>query len=350
MGAYKKVRKNGSVAWYYNFSYNGKQYRAVGGTTKTQALRTLEKVRTEVINETYEHAREQNTKLEEVSNEFLVSSKTEKKSWKRDVQLVNHLLKFFKGKLLIHIKPADIELYKTNRKSEGVSGSTINRELAALKRIFNIAIKNKKAKYNPVTDVKFMPEPPGRTRYLSLDEITILFKYCSAQIRPVVETALNTGMRTMEILTLTWDHIFIENTINPYLETSITKNGKKRFVPLNDSMITLFEELKESSNGLLIVFTNIYGEPLMSVRHQFEHALNKAKISDFRFHDLRHTFASHYVMNGGDLLSLKEILGHSTMKMVARYAHLSPSHKQKMVNNLNFSDNNCHLSVTERKM
>ena len=64
MGAYKKIRKDGSIAWYYNFSYRGKQYRALGGTTRTQALRTLEKVRTEVINETYEHSREQNTKFE----------------------------------------------------------------------------------------------------------------------------------------------------------------------------------------------------------------------------------------------------------------------------------------------
>lgn len=345
MGAYKKIRKDGSIAWYYNFSYRGKQYRALGGTTRTQALRTLEKVRTEVINETYEHSREQNTKFETMSSEFLTISKTEKRSWRRDEQLVRHLDKFFKGKLLIHIKPTDIEQYKFKRKSDGLSGSTINRELAALKRIFNITIKNKIARYNPVNDVKFFQEPPGRTRYLTVDEINTLLNKCQKRIRPVVITALNTGMRFKEILDLTWDRIYIEKTINPYLEISHTKNGKKRFVPLNRTMVDLFNNLKGSQCDYSHVFLNRYGTPLRNIRNQFEEALTNAGISDFRFHDLRHTFASHFVMNGGDLLSLKQIMGHSSMKMVERYAHLSHAHKLKMINNLNFSDKNCHSSV-----
>jgi len=195
MAAYRKFRKNGSVVWYYNFSYKGKQYRAIGGTTKTQALRTLEKVRTEVINETYEHSREFNIKFEEMSDMFLSISKTEKRSWRRDEQIVEHLLKSFKDKLLIHIKPADIEIYKTKRKKDGVSGSTINRELAGLKRIFNIAIKNKKVRYNPVKDVNFFPEPPPKTRYLSVEEINKLLRVCSENIKPIVITALNSPMQ-----------------------------------------------------------------------------------------------------------------------------------------------------------
>jgi site-specific recombinase XerD len=70
------------------------------------------------------------------------------------------------------------------------------------------------------------------------------------------------------------------------------------------------------------------------VKSPFQRALKGANISDFRFHDLRHTFASHFVMNGGDLLSLKEILGHSSLQMVQRYAHLSAAHKREQINNL----------------
>ena len=71
-----------------------------------------------------------------------------------------------------------------------------------------------------------------------------------------------------------------------------------------------------------------------------------SEIEDFRFHDLRHTFASHYVMSGGDLLSLRDILGHSNLKMVERYSHLGSAYKQRMINYLNRSFSECHLSVT----
>jgi integrase len=356
MGAYKKVRKDGTVAWYYNFSYRGRQYRAIGGTTKTQALRTLERVRTEVINETYQHSREMSIKFNDASSEFLRMSKTNKRSWKRDEQLVGHLDKFFAGKFINQIKPADIEAYKTNRKSErtkrkinGITGSTINRELSALRRIYNIAIKNKIVNYNPVNDVKFMEEPPGRTRYLSQDEISSLLSILEEYIKPTVITALNTGMRLGEILNLTWNCVYLEKTINPYLEIPMTKNNKKRFIELNDVMIDLLSQMKEKRTDSEFVFLGKSNKQIKCVEKPFKRALKAAGIKNFTFHGTRHTFASYFVMRGGDLLSLKEILGHSTMKMVERYAHLAPSHKRKLINNLNFSDKNCHLSVTGDK-
>lgn len=96
----------------------------------------------------------------------------------------------------------------------------------------------------------------------------------------------------------------------------------------------------------LFDFLSIVKSPLKHIRKQFHYARKQANINDVRFHDLRHTFASHYIMNGGDLLSLKQILGHSTLKMVERYAHLSHSHKQNMLNKLNYSDKNYPRSVT----
>ena len=77
--------------------------------------------------------------------------------------------------------------------------------------------------------------------------------------------------------------------------------------------------------------------------------MKKADIQNFRFHDLRHTFASYFVMKGGDLLSLKEILGHSSMKMVERYTHLASAHKRRQINNLNGVFTNCHLFATSSK-
>ena len=97
------------------------------------------------------------------------------------------------------------------------------------------------------------------------------------------------------------------------------------------------------------VFLSSRCQPLKSVRKPFFNVLNKAGISNFRFHDLRHTFASHYIMNGGDMLSLKEILGHSNMRMVERYAHLASAHKHRQINNLQDKFSICQLFASSKK-
>ncbi len=158
-------------------------------------------------------------------------------------------------------------------------------------------------------------------------------------------------MRLGEILGLTWDRVHIESVMDPYVEITNTKNNKDRFVPFNKEMIELFEKLTHEKRHPYFVFVGERGKPIKSVKKPFETAMQRAGIVNFRFHDLRHTFASYFMMRGGDLLTLKEFLGHSSMKMVERYAHLAPGHKVRQINNLSgiFSDNNCHLFATARK-
>jgi integrase len=98
------------------------------------------------------------------------------------------------------------------------------------------------------------------------------------------------------------------------------------------------------------VFLSNFGKPMKSVKKSFKTALLKSQITDFRFHDLRHTFASHYVMNCGDLMSLKEILGHSNLKMVERYSHLAAAYKRKMINNLNGKFLNCQIFAKNQEI
>jgi integrase len=105
-----------------------------------------------------------------------------------------------------------------------------------------------------------------------------------------------------------------------------------------------------STSGSEHVFISIHGKPLLSVKALFKTALRKAGITDFRLHDLRHTFASHYVMNGGDLLSLKKVLGHQDLKMVQRYSHLASAYKRKMMNRLKGKFSICHLFATSEKI
>ena len=157
-------------------------------------------------------------------------------------------------------------------------------------------------------------------------------------------------MRVSEILDLTWDRVHIDHVIDPYIEVTMTKNNKKRFVPLQDDMVDLLKTLRSKNSNSDHVFLSSTGKPLKSVRRVFQKALKKAGILNFRFHDLRHTFASHFVMNGGDLLTLKEILGHSSMKMVERYTHLAAAYKRRQINNLRGVFSICHPIATSQKI
>jgi len=254
----------------------------------------------------------------------------------------------------MEISPAKIEDYIGSRIEDGVANGTINRELTCLKRMFSLAIKWEDASNNPVKDVDFLKEPPGRTRFLSEDEARRLINVSSKHLQPIVITALNTGMRRNEILSLRWNQVNIDNVMEPSIELIETKFQKKRFIPLNDTMVELLRNLRDenskSSEPSEFVFLSKYGKRLLSVKKPFQYAKDKAGITDFRFHDLRHTFASHYVMNGGDLISLKEILGHTTMRMVERYSHLSSGYKRKMVNNLSGKFTLCHPIATSSKV
>lgn len=344
MGVYKKQRKDGSTAWYFDFMYDGIRYRGVGGTTKTQALRAMEKRRTDVLNGEFCIDIPVNNPRIEIFAITYLERRRHLRSQKRDDLSVRTLLGFFKGFKLQSISPSDIEDYIGKRLATGKTNGTINRELACLKRMFNLAIKWSAARKNPVNNVDFLEEPPGRTRFLSIDEARRLIDCAADHLKSILITALNTGMRRMEILTLKWDQVHIDKVIQPYIEIKVTKNNKKRFVELNDDMVTLLKGMNQNFSEY--VFLSKRGKPLKSVRKPFLMASKKAGIEDFRFHDLRHTFASHYLMNGGDLMSLKDLLGHSSMRMVMRYAHLTGSYKREMVNNLNGKFNNCHLFAT----
>jgi len=344
MSVRQKVRRDGSVAWQYDFMHDGIRYRGLGGATKTQALRVQEKIRNQVLNgehDLIEHRK--NPRIDDFVVTFL-DRRRHLKSKKRDNLSARTLLKFFSGKTLREIAPGDIEDYVLHRKAQNIANATINRELACLKRMYNLAMRWGDAKKNPVSEIDFLKEPPGRSRYLSKEEMARLLNSCNEHLRPLVFTALYTGMRLSELLTLKWSQVFIDNVLDPYIELVETKNGKSRLVPISDDLVTVLESVR--GHHTEYVFIGERGNPLKSVKKPFETALRKAAITEFRFHDLRHTFASHFIMNGGDVLALKEILGHSSLKMVERYAHLAQAHKRRQVNNLKGVFSDCHLFVT----
>ncbi len=258
-------------------------------------------------------------------------AKVNKISWKRDQVSLKNLSEYLGNTLISDIAPCVIESYK-KRRLEKVKNVTVNRELACLRHMFNKAIDWGMIETNPCKKVKLFKENNQRVRYLDNQEIDRLYINCSEHLKPIVMTALFTGMRKGEILKLKWEDVDLIRRII-YIVNS--KNGEIREIPINDQLLKLLESLERKSQ---FVFVKEDGKPYIDIDTGFKAALRRAKIDNFRFHDLRHTYVSHLVMSGVDLMTVKELLGHKTIKMTLRYAHLSASHKMKAVQSLKFFD------------
>jgi len=244
------------------------------------------------------------------------------------------LLRYFGGRTLQEVTPKTIRAFIGQRLNEGVSEATVNRERACLSKIFNCAREWEYfAGENPVSLVKPFPEPPHRTRFLTADEATALLANSADHLRPICSTALHTGGRLREILSLTWPDVDLERCTVTFVhapaEGRKTKGKKSRFVPIDLELMNLLRELKKvrQISGDRHLFT-WHGKEISRVSTSFETARVAAKLGDnVSFHTLRHTFASWYMINGGDLYQLKEYLGHSTIALTQRYAHLSAEHQ-----------------------
>jgi len=324
MGVYRKGED-----WYIDYYVHGRRKREKIGPSKKLAETVLKKRKVEIAEGKFlDIKKEYKVRFEDFSDEYLeVHCKSNNKSWhKSDYFNLKSLKKYFGNKCLHEITPKDIEQYRADRIKE-VSKSTVNRALNCLSSLYNRAIEWGKAAENPMSKIKLYKVPEKRTRYLEREEIDKLLAHCCEHLKPIVIVALHTGMRKSEILGLKWHDIDIKrNTIHLY----DTKNGEKREVPMNEvvqkTVIGVFK-----NPGSQYVFCNKDSKPYGNVRKSFFTALKKADIINFRFHDLRHTFASQLVMSGVDLNTVRELLGHKSIEMTLRYSHLSLDHKKRAV-------------------
>ena len=205
---------------------------------------------------------------------------------------------------------------------------------------------------NPAKQVQLFKESGGRLRYLELNEIDKLLKACKYEppktaspksarkpilvLREIVELDIHTGMRKSELLSLKWDDFKEVDEDLSFLILRNTKNGEERIVPLDRRVVEIIKSLpKIPRNEYIFASPDRPGQSIKDIRRAFRKALKKAGIEDFRFHDLRHTFASHYQMATNDERTLRELLGHKTMTMTKRYAHLSLQHKKEGIDALN---------------
>ena len=142
---------------------------------------------------------------------------------------------------------------------------------------------------------------------------------------------LHSEMRRGEILNLKWEQVDVKHG---FILLEITKNGERREIPIDNTLTMMFNSMPWGLESVYVFTDPRIGKPYKLVQTSFETALKRAEIRDFRFHDLRHTFASHLVMAGVDLTSRRELLGHKSLAMTIRYAHLAPGHKRRAINML----------------
>lgn len=245
---------------------------------------------------------------------------------------------------LADISPALIA-EKRDKLSSGItarnklrSPSTVVRYMAALSHAFTIAVKEWGwIDDSPMRRVTKPKEPRGRVRFLSEDERHRLLEECkkseSQYLYIAVVLAISTGARKMEILGLNWKDIDFNRKIITLHET---KNGERRILVLEDLALELIIELSKVRHlNCDLVFPNHSLTKPIDLRTPFENALKRAGISDFKWHDLRHSFASYLAMNNASLAEIAELLGHKTLQMVKRYTHLSDAHISMVVKKMN---------------
>jgi len=275
----------------------------------------------------------------------------------RDRISAKHLYRKFTGRDMATLNRSDVNGYVEARERNGVAAGTINRELGLLsaavtygQRTLGWAIEN------PVAGCR-LREPEGRVRYLNDQEYQRLINAArrsttAPYLVDFIVLGVNTGCRRNELLRLTWPRVDLERH-KLFLEAEHTKTRRRRAVPLNADAIEALER-RLNWNTLHCadtqwVFAKDDGSNIGSVRRAFENAVARAGLVDFHIHDLRHTFASWLVMAGVELIVVRDLLGHSTIAMTERYAHLAPECGQHAVSRLGhfgYRDEGTHAVVT----
>ncbi len=218
------------------------------------------------------------------------------------------------------------------------SPTTVVRYLSALSHAFTLAVKEWGwLEDSPLRKVTKPKQPRGRVRFLDEEERECLLLACKESpnpyLYPVVVLALSSGMRQAEIMTLRWSDVDLQKG---RIILHHTKNGERRAVPLAGLALQLLRDLEKIRRiDTTLIFPSTSLKQPVDLRFPWEKALKASKIEDFRFHDLRHTTASYLAMNGASLAEIAEVLGHKTLSMVKRYAHLSESHTANVVARMN---------------
>lgn len=292
-------KKHGS--WYIDYYVKGVRKRKKIGPSKHVADLALAQVKAKIARGEYLGIYDdKKITLAQFAEEHLAYATANKApiSVRRDLISLVPLTAAFPG-YLSEITTKAVEEYKAKR-LETVKPATVNKELALRKHMFTKASEWSYVKQNPAKPVKLLKEPPGRLRYLTPEELTSLLDACAPHLKPIVLMAVHTVMRRREILSLRWADVDLRKRA---ITLTKTKHNERRTIPINALLADALRTLPRHVESPFL-FCDRDGRPYDRVDNGFRRACKRAEILDFRFHDLRHTFASHLVMRGANLRSV----------------------------------------------
>ena len=320
--------------WYADYYANGERLQESTGTAnKREAERFLALRISEVQRGVF--VKPVNTTLPELGERYIEYAKLHKRSWKRDVQMLSNLHAFFGPAKLRDITPLRVEEYQCKRVRE-VSPATSNREMALLKHMFNMAERwGQHQGTNPVRLVRFLPEDNLRFETLSEEQEQRLLLASPPYLRDMILFAINTGLRTSDIFNLEWREVDIEQR---RLKKIVKKNQRPLSLPLNDTAFGIVEARRGIQHGPYVFYNPMTGDKFKDVKGAIAAAVKRAGLGKITWHTFRHTFALRLTREGVDIVTVKELLGHSNISTTMRYAHSNDEAKRQAVQRLKSSD------------
>jgi len=332
--------------WYADYYADGKRVIECTGTAnrreaeKFLALRVSEVQRGVFVKPV-------STTLAELGERYIAHAKLHKRSWKRDVQMLNKLQEFFGLAKLRDITVAGIEDYQRER-VKAVSPATSNREMALLKHMFNMAERwGEHQGANPVRFLRFLPEDNLRFETLSDEQENALCVASPPYLRELIVFAINTGLRTSDIFNLQWTEVDIEQK---RLKKIVKKSSKPLSLPLNEAAFAAVEARWGIQHGPYVFYNPMTGDKFKDVKRALAAAVRRAGLKKVTWHQFRHTFASRLTRDGVDIVTVKELLGHSTIVTTMRYAHSNDEAKRRAVARLNGAGNKIVAIVPRKKV
>jgi len=335
-GVFEKVR--GSGIWWicYYDSAGRKRRERMGSWSNAKALYEKRKTEARLGRKLPEKLRAKAINFSALAQDTIRYSQTNKMSYRQDVYRMSKLLGWLGNRVAESITPQEIEEWLSDQaQANEWKPATVNRFKALLSLTFRLGMQNGKITVNPARLVRRRREDNAKVRFLSKDEekqLRFAIEADAPEHLCEFELALHTGMRRSEQYSLTWDCVDFERRL---ITIARSKNGEMRHIPMNKAVLETLGELYSASSRSGPVFVSARrGQSLIGPRHWFEPAVAKAKVEGFTWHCLRHTFASRLVMAGVDLRTVQQLMGHKTLQMTVRYAHLAPEHQLAAVERL----------------